>query len=121
MRVYRIEHETRGHGPYIIPFIDGDYDDPYSNEYDDLTSLAHALVNDHQDDEHPAPRTIYSDEVCGFASMAALTEWFGGWMKNLADLGYVIRSFQGENVRHDSYGQVTFHKELSICLTSQPI
>jgi hypothetical protein len=121
MIVYRIEHETRDHGPYIIPFVDGDYDNEYDNEYDDLTGLAYLLVSAHQDEEHPPPNTIHSNEICGFDSMDALLAWFDGFLADLAEYGYVIRSFQGENVRHDSYGQVTFHKELSNCLTSQPI
>lgn len=117
MRVYRIEHQTRGHGPYIIPFFEGDYDDEYSNEYDDLTSLAYTLISVHQDDTHKAPDVIPARKVCGFDSIHALEAWFDGYLSDLYDLGYVVAVFEGEEVRFHGNGQVTFNKELSIRLT----
>jgi hypothetical protein len=118
MRVYRIQHEARGHGPYIIPFFEGDCDDENDNEYDDLTSLAYMLIRDHQDELHKAPDVIPSRKVCGFDSMYALEAWFDGYMTDLAEMGYVVAEFEGVDVRNHGNGQVTFDKELSIRLTS---
>jgi hypothetical protein len=121
MRVYRIQHEARGHGPYIIPFFEGDYDDENDNAYDDLTSLAYCLIRDHQDDDHKAPDVIPSRKVCGFDSMAALETWFEGYLSELFEAGYVVMEFEGVDVRVHGNGQVTFDKELSIRLTSAAI
>jgi hypothetical protein len=118
MRVYRIQHQDRGHGPYIIPFFEGDYDDPCDNLYDDLSTLAYMLIRDHQDDLHKAPDIIPSRKICGFDSMYALEAWFDGYLTDLFEAGYVVAEFEGVDVREHGNGQVTFDKELSFRLTS---
>jgi hypothetical protein len=127
MRVYRIEHESKGHGPYIIPFsayeCNAFCEDECEHdiEYDRITSLAYAVVGAHQDRYHRSPQGILQHEVCGFDSMHALEAWFDGFLGPLLSNGYTVAEFEGVNVHHHGNGQVTFHKELSIRLTSAAI
>jgi hypothetical protein len=53
--------------------------------------------------------------------MHALEAWFDGFLDTLLSNGYTVAEFDGVNVRHHGNGQVTFHKELSIRLTSAAI
>jgi len=68
---------------------DANGEGPYSNSSpvkDKLTALY----------AHPAPendpllKLIRPDEVCGFATLCALTEWFAGYEDELADAGFEI-------------------------------
>jgi hypothetical protein len=124
MRVYRIEHKSRFHGPYIIPFSEYECDAFCEGEcqacedYNDITCLAYAIVGDHQDKYHRSPRGIHRHEVCGFDSLYALEAWFDGWLDKLFAVGYVVAEFDGVKVQHHGNGQVTFNKYMSNRLTS---
>jgi hypothetical protein len=122
MRIYRVEHGERGHGPYIIPF-DEDVDDE-SQEYYDLTVLAEDLISTHADEDHPAPMHMPRSHVCGFESLGHLEVWFDGFMQALDSEGYVIAEFDVpfDQFRYvEGHGQVAFVKESSQRIDNYPI
>lgn len=123
MRIFRVEHETRGgHGPYLVPYrykTDGQNEDYYN-----LTCLAEDLVSTHNDEDHPAPSHIGYWKVCGFSSLSDLYWWFDGFLDQLWDNGYCVAEFE---VPFDKYtyvegqGQVTFDKNASVRIDNHPI
>jgi len=78
--MFRVEKPC-GTGPYV--------------ENEDNPDLAHMFAR-HGDAEHldpfddPMLDGIYPDEVCGFATLCALEDWFAGYEDVLADAGYSI-------------------------------
>jgi hypothetical protein len=127
MRVFRIEHESRGHGPYIVPLrayecsplCDGDC--RACDEYETVSNLAWAVVGAHQDRYHRSPSGIQKHEVCGFDSLYALEAWFDGWLDKLLAAGYVVAEYDSEGVRYHGNGQVTFNRYVGNRLTTTTV
>lgn len=89
MRVYRIEHNVSGYGPFRTGGIDEYYDRYHGGE---------AIHN--ESSQYPLPREdglrIEDDLFCAAKDMDQLRHWFG--LENcpaaLAEQGYVIRVFE---------------------------
>jgi hypothetical protein len=127
MRVFRIEHSVRSHGPYIVP-LDAYECDAFcedecemDREYIRISNLAWAIVGAHQDRNHRSPSGIHRHEICGFDSVYALEAWFSGWLPKLFGHGYVVAEYECENVRHHGNGQVTFNRYVGKRLTTTTV
>lgn len=87
--MFRVETPD-GEGPYMSALFDGA---PYAAD------ILHMRRN-HTDEAHHCPYddpklnyTIAKDEVCGFATLAALEEWFAGYEDPLYEYGYSIVAY----------------------------
>lgn len=87
--MFRVEDQY-GNGPYAL--ADGTF------RSGEGTGLKMMYVS-HGDESHPTPYEddklcgIADDEICGFATLAALEEWFSGWEDTLEDAGYHISAY----------------------------
>jgi hypothetical protein len=91
MTLYRLENEKTGTGPYTsssIPAMnEAHYDDPeHPGPFQDAIMSLDALGTE---------TMLYGDQAkSAFTSMEQLTRWFGEWLPQLKELGFVVRSFE---------------------------
>jgi hypothetical protein len=85
------------------------------------------MASDHTDECHPSPINDglgwpTSDEYCGFSAISDLTEWFGGWLGQLSDAGYLMHVYDvpDEHVRQGHY-QVLAKLELGTLVRTEPL
>ncbi|KKL68192.1 hypothetical protein LCGC14_2127440 [marine sediment metagenome] len=109
-KVYRIEHQESGDGPYRH----------FPQEYEVLDVLELHLSNIRRwpgpKDDGLAGQVDY-DELYGFKSIAQLEEWFDeGTLEVLYEHGFVLREYETD---HIEYGrkQVLFNRRTAKCLT----
>lgn len=122
MKVYRVEHRTYGHGPYLVPVDNYPESGEDDTAYYDAVALSGKLCSDHAfSDEHPPPTLIYPNEVCAFESRQDLDRWFDGWHDYLRVVGYIVRVYETAKPRFDRWGQVTFPKTSAKALTTESI
>lgn len=82
----------------------------------------------HSDERHPSPQadpnlnTIYDDEVCGFASLDELNNWFEDFGDRLASAGFHIWEYEVPefSYRVGRFGQVVFRKEDAVLIGHEP-
>jgi len=113
MRVFRV-----GHRWHIRPHLNmptGPYAFGFTNFPDYVAERINAMRWCHQGGTHPSPRSdglgeIKPTEVCGFASLEALEDWFEHhWRIRLHQVGYRITEYDvpEDHVRQGRY-QVVF-------------
>ena len=107
VEVYRVAHPMNdGRGPYC----------GYGPGSNALIDLAWKMQSTHLDDDHPAPEQEgitrfagFLGDRCGFSSVDKLYDWFEGWLAQLDEAGYELRTYR-VNRRHVRAGlkQVVF-------------
>lgn len=126
MRVYRVEHRTYGHGPYVVPlsayecgaFCDDKCE--HDQAYDEACRVSGRLCRDHSlNKDHPPPKMIARDYFCAFDSREALDTWFDGHADILHEAGFIVRVYKADKVVPDTLGQVVFRKTSAKALTTE--
>lgn len=82
MKIYRVENETTGYGPYFCP-----------------VKPLNKMSRVHVDKDHPEPyeEGLRHGWKHGFIDIESLERWFCGWLRELEENGYVIAIY---NVPH---------------------
>ena len=119
MLIYRIEHATNNHGPYIPTYRADDV-------CFELSSDLRRKHNGHP--KHPGCRQEFmgrfreKEHFCGFGSIDALKRWFHGFLKKLSEAGYVIKIYDIDpsKVLVGKY-QVVFEKRHAALVATQLI
>ena len=103
--LYRVEHPNNGRGPYTTSRM-------RSNR---RKALALRLHFAHSTDRWPSPLEdpalggIDEDELCGFATLSNLMDWFEDFISDLDAVGYRIAVYIVDGpVRVGDYGQAIF-------------
>jgi hypothetical protein len=95
-QVFRVEHKVHGCGPYR-PRSDVRLKDEAVDNLADWLCGRHACSY-----LHPVPRNILMDEVCGFADLDGLLEWFDATdRERLAAAGYYITVYEVDSYEVD--------------------
>lgn len=128
--VYRVEHKTEGHGPYL-KFIEEEDDNGesyrYSGSHDEVAGLhsAHEASDDHPG---PAGDGLYpymrDEHVHGFDSREKLDTWFAGFKRKLDRAGFVVNVYKAPFdswYPSDSGKQCIFRKDLSTLVDTQSV
>lgn len=96
MRVYRVENEDGGEGPYNgeVEDRDGVYiGSAHANSQHpdpDEDALCEAVYGEFS----PFDETEHADRIFGMVSKESLLTWFDGWWEILKDHGYLITEWE---------------------------
>jgi hypothetical protein len=90
MKVYRVEHYDRRHGPYAASW------DSMNNECQKLADVLRVTSTweQHPPPDHDGILHYNHQHHCGFASLDALFDWFEQWLEGLIECDYHIAVFE---------------------------